>query len=281
MKRSSVVAALLAAVSVLCVGAGGASAAANYVTVTQQNFNAIFDNTDVRPTSSYAFRFGPAKPPLGVGSLQLVTADSSGKQQHLEDQQQGTLLSAIDGMGYSTYRESRSTTFNPFQVTAINVAIFTNPGGPPCPNDAGAVAQVGCNTFTTLVFEPIYNLDQGTVTPDVWQTWDAYRGGTARWWTSRNIPGVCAFDCFLPWSAFVAANPNAVVIAYGVNQGSGNPGLTSDVDALKISAGGDSSTYDFEPSVEDCKNGGYATFDPPFKNQGQCVSAVRSNRGGD
>jgi hypothetical protein len=32
---------------------------------------------------------------------------------------------------------------------------------------------------------------------------------------------------------------------------------------------------------DDCKNGGWMLFQPPFKNQGQCVSAVVSNRGGN
>src|SRR6476620_5767536 len=78
VKRSIRAAVLLAALSLLCAGAGGASAAESYVTVTPQNFNAIFNTTDVRPMSSYRFRFGPAKPPLGLGSLQLTTVDGAG-----------------------------------------------------------------------------------------------------------------------------------------------------------------------------------------------------------
>lgn len=252
--KRSLAAVLLATASLLSLGVVSATAADNYVTVTPQNFDAVFSNHTERAESSYQFRFGPATPPLGVGSLQLVTADSTGKQQHLEPDQQGTPLSAITGMGYSTYREQGQL----LQDTALNMEILTTPP----------------TGYTTLVFEPVYNFDQGLVANDLWQTWDAYNGGTARWWSTRDIPGVCAFNCFVPWSVIVAANPNAVVIDYGVNQGSGNPGLTADTDALKIRTATDSWTYDFEPSAEQCKNGGYAAFDPPFKNQGQCVAAT-------
>lgn len=253
--KRSLAAVLLAIASLLSLGVVSATAADNAVTVTPQNFDAVFPRTDVRPTSSYAFRFGPATPPLGVGSLQLATVDGAGKQQHLGLDQQGTPLSAINGMSYSTYREQGQL----LQDTAINMEVLTSPPG----------------GYTTLVFEPVYNLDQGLVANGLWQTWDAYNGGTARWWSTRSIPGVCARDCFVPWSVIVAANPDAVVASYGLNQGSGNPGLTVDNDALKISTSADSWTYDFEPSAEQCKNGGYAAFDPPFKNQGQCVAATR------
>ena len=71
----------------------------------------------------------------------------------------------------------------------------------------------------------------------------------------------------------------------GVNQGSGNVGLTSNVDAFTF----DETTYDFEsdadgdgeadtapPTNKDqCKKDGYKAFNnPSFKNQGDCVSYV-------
>lgn len=248
-----------------------AAFAASTVTITPTNFKSVFHRGTVRPISSHDFIKGPSNPPLGVGSLELNTVDAVGKQQHLETQQFGALLSEIDGMAYSTYRHSDSTA-TPVQVTAINMEVDSNgsaPGG-----------------FTTLVFEPVYNTSQGTVQEDVWQDWDAYSGGEAIWWSSQPISGVCAFTCYVTWDQIVAANPDATVISYGVNQGGGNPGLHANVDALSISVRGNNTMYDFEPYIvatnkDQCKNNGYKNMrdadGKPFKNQGQCVSYVASN----
>jgi hypothetical protein len=208
---------------------------------------------------------GPGSPPLGAGSLNLVTPTGADKVYLFNYDHLGTPLSAIDALSYSTYRDSGA---NPNQVPAINVEVDSNgaaPGG-----------------YTVLVFEPVYNTDQGAVQDDMWQDWDAYDGGQARWWSSRAINGVCAFDCFVTWDEIVAANPDAVIIGgFGVNQGSGNPALNANADALSIGYSGTTTTYDFEnlvgppTSKDECKNGGWQTFNnPTFKNQGDCVSYV-------
>ena len=135
--------------------------------------------------------------------------------------------------------------------------------------------------FTTLVFEPVYNAGQGAVINGEWQDWDAYAGGTAIWWSSNPIPGAPNRDTFVSWSTITALNPDAVIIGgYGVNQGSGNPALITNVDGLTLN----DTTYDFEPALspaskDDCKNGGWETFNSPaFKNQGDCVSYVANGR---
>ena len=45
--------------------------------------------------------------------------------------------------------------------------------------------------FTTLVYEPYFN--QGVAQNDVWQTWDAYNGGDARWWSSTSRVSCCSW----------------------------------------------------------------------------------------
>ena len=82
-----------------------------------------------------------------------------------------------------------------------------------------------------------------------------------------------AFDSFVPWSTIVVNNPAAVVLRIGINQGSGNPGLFGAADGFTFNG----STYDFEafnPTKDDCKDGGWATrwTTGTFKNQGACVS---------
>jgi hypothetical protein len=92
---------------------------------------------------------------------------------------------------------------------------------------------------------------------------------------------VCAFTCYVSWSDIVAANPDATILGgVGVNQGSGNPGLVTDVDAFSF----DGTTYDFEnysspTTKDDCKKGGWQDYyNPTFKNQGDCVSWVNTGK---
>jgi hypothetical protein len=224
----------------------------------------------VRNAGSSAFEQGPATPPLGSGSLRISTPTGADKLTVFNFDHNGTDLDAVDAMSYSTYRSAGSLQ----QVAALNLQVDVNgaaPGG-----------------FTTLVFEPVYNTDQGAVVSGQWQAWDAYKGGQAIWWSSNPIPSAPNRDTFVPWSTILAANPDAVVLGgVGVNQGSGNPALVTNVDAFTF----DDVTYDFElikdldgdgipdtapPTTKDqCKKDGWKSFNnPTFKNQGDCVSYV-------
>lgn len=217
-----------------------------------------------------AFVTGPGSPPLGVGSITFDTPTSADKVQLFNYDQVGTPLADVRSMSYATYRTAGLNQ----QVTAINIQV-----------DANGAAPGG---FTTLVFEPVYNASQGAVVNGVWQAWDAYSGGNAIWWSTRPINGVCAFTCYVTWNQIVAANPDAVIVGgYGLNQGSGNPGLVSSVDALHFDTPGRSVTYDFEPyhvatTQDACKNDGWRTLrradGTSFKNQGDCVSYVNTGR---
>lgn len=213
------------------------------------------------PPTAGAFVDGPATPPLGTGSLQLSTVTGSEKVFLFNDDHVGTDLGDVDDISYSTYRQAG----NAQQVAALNLQV-----------DYNGAAEGG---FTTLVFEPVYNTDQGAVVTGEWQDWSAT--GTDRWWSTRAIPGVCAFDCFVAWDDILAANPDAVITGgVGVNQGSGNPGLVSNVDAFTF----DDVTYDFEriaplTSADQCKKGGWESYNnPSFTNQGQCVSYVNAQQ---
>ena len=74
--------------------------------------------------------------------------------------------------------------------------------------------------------------------------------------------------------------PNAIVLGFGVNIGTFNPGYTVATDGVDFN----DTTYNFEvgrrpTSKDQCKNGGWQTFnDPSFKNQGDCVSYVNGQR---
>lgn len=275
--------AITLAISLLALAATAVSYAAvcTTTTVTEASIKRQAENTQptgpwvlyTRNAGTGAFRQGPGTPSAGVGSFEMVTPTGADKAYLFNYEYIGTKLSEIDNLRYATYRTAGTDQ----QVTALNIEVDVNgsaPGG-----------------FTTLVFEPVYNSGQGAVVDGVWQPWDAYNGGNGIWWSTKNIPGTCAFQCYSTWHDIVAANPDAVIVGgLGLNQGSGNPGLTSAVDYLTVGTSGDCITYNFDPyavaaTKDDCKNGGYTKVKDaqgnPFKNQGQCVSFVESNRGGN
>lgn len=245
--------------------------AASTVTVTPTNtqgWTSAAPLAETRPGGSVVFteEFG-APTGFGSGSLKVTTTDSSAKAQYFHPADEGTLLSDVNDISYSTYRSSASTGASN-QVAAINVGV-----------DANGDAAGG---FTNLVFEPVYNTDQQALANDTWQSWDA--GNDATYWSSNPIPGAPNRDTFVTLSQIKAANPDAVVLYYGVNQGSGNPGIVSGVDAFTF---GDT-TYNFEltnaPTDKDqCKDNGWQSLTDQngqaFKNQGQCVSYANHHDG--
>lgn len=256
-----------------------AQAGCTKVVVTEEDIVRQPENTP--PTNNWVlytrnagtgtFRIGPGAPPSGIGSFQTITPTGADKATLFNYNHIGTQLADIDAISYSTYRTSGESLI---QVPSINLEIDYNgaaPGG-----------------FATLVFEPVYNTSQGVVQDGVWQTWDAYNDGNAIWWSTKNIPGVCAFDCFVTWDTILAANPDAVILGgFGINQGSGNPALTASSDALTISYGGICTIYDFEPyrvatDKDQCKNGGWQTVrradGSTFKNQGDCIQYVNTGK---
>lgn len=250
----------------------------NPVIVTNEDISRQVENTTPlrnwvlynRAAGNGTFRAGPSAPPLGVGSLELVTPTSADKVTLFNYDHTGTQLDAIDKMGYSTYRISGSGQ----QVAAINLQVDIDGDG---------------DRDTNLVFEPVYNTNQGLVESGKWQTWDAYNGGNATWWSSDPIPSAPNRDTFVSWNTIVAANPDAVILGgFGINQGSGNPALTTATDALYIGYGTeDCYTYNFEPyrvatTSEGCKNGGWKNLrredGSSFTNQGDCVSYTRNGK---
>ncbi|HKY05111.1 MAG TPA: hypothetical protein VJQ56_09480 [Blastocatellia bacterium] len=226
-----------------------------------------------RNAGNGVFRVGPGQPPLGVGSFETLTPTGADKVTLFNFDHVGTPLSEIDRLGYATYRAANEAD-NDAQLPAINIQVDINgdaPGG-----------------FTTLVFEPVYNTTQGAIEDNTWQTWDAFNGGQAIWWSSNPIPGAPNRDTFVTWDTIVNLNPDAVILGgFGINQGSGNPALTASTDALTIGYGDECVTYNFDPfevaaSKDACKNGGWKTLrradGSAFKNQGDCIQYVNTGK---
>ena len=218
-----------------------------------------WSTADTRPGGAVDFVEDTTAPGGGSGALQLTTDNTAtAKAQFLHGED--TPLSDVTDLGYYTRYVS----------------------GPP---HAAASYQLvvnlcGTTGFTTFVYEPYQN---GTVDiTGAWQQWDVDGG---QMWSSRTVTcgssGVVAGaggPPFYTLSYLQTAFPNAVVIGFGVNIGSNNPSYNVLADLVTFNL----TTYDFEvystPStLEDCKRGGWSTFNPatgPFKNQGQCVSST-------
>jgi hypothetical protein len=187
------------------------------------------------PPTAAAFVSGPAAPPAGVGSLRLQTVTGTEKVFIFNYEHEGTKLREITQLSYATYRNAGSGN----QLPALNVVIDFNG-----PNVTGG--------FATLVFEPVYNLGQHPVVNGTWQEWNAL--GSGIWWSTRAINGQCAgatATCDKTWSEIIANNPDAIILGgFGINQGSGNPGLDANVDALTIAHNGNCVIYDFEADAD-------------------------------
>lgn len=184
--------------------------------------------------------------PTGAAKVQLVTS--------LND----LPLAELDALSYAASIVEPGSVAA--QIAALNLVIDFNGDA-----DGG---------FATLVYEPIYN--GGSL--------DAVRGGDAIWWSTRSMPGVPnATTSYVPLSQIVGANPDAVVRAFILNQGSGNPGLVTLVESVTL----DDTVFTFRdgaPPVAllgkaECKDGGWMDSTAPvFLNQGDCVSFFSSSK---
>jgi hypothetical protein len=235
VKRSrKFIGAALSVVAVLSVAGG---VAANSTVVVRPGDVGTNWLAGSRPGGTSSFVTGPAPAPLGVGSLQFTTTDSSASAELLNSSYIGTPLANLDAMSYSAYRASSST--NPTTQT-VALALEVDVNGPGTPGG-----------FATLVFEPDYQSGgNAAMKTDTWQTWDAFQGGNAIWWATKDIPGApVAFNTFVPWSTILAANPQATIVGgVGLFVGSGWDGqFTGYGDALAIEVSGNTTTYNFEP----------------------------------
>jgi hypothetical protein len=253
----------VSALLITVVFASSASAATIVVTPADEQG---WSTADTRPGGDVNF-VTDATSPLPTGALQLTTdATNEAKAQYLKAV--NTPLSSVTDLSYSTKQVSGPVHADPSYQLLVDLNGTTTPGG-----------------FTTLVYEPY---QQATpIIPGAWQTWDVDAG---QFWSSRSFSeGTCTTVAgaggapFYTLAGLQATCPNAEVVGFGVNIGTFNPGYDVYTDAVSF----DATTYNFElvppppttPSNKDqCKNDGWMTFTAGYKNQGQCVSAVTSNR---
>jgi hypothetical protein len=246
--RTLRLAAALTTGALLIGGAGVANAADTVVTVTQaDNPGGAWFTADTRSPGTGIFESGPGTPPFGSGSFELSTPSAPAKVQLFTNAYDGVRLADIDGIGYSTWQDGIG---------------------------AGSVAMVGLNMRVALdggaapnayvVYEPYVDPLGNPISRGQWQTWDAYRGGAAKWWINIVAPSSpCGQGNPCTWNDMLAQYPNATIReasscgpggapkspcpgSLGLNQGSNNPGAHSNADGLWVSVNGNKTTYDFE-----------------------------------
>jgi hypothetical protein len=160
--------------------------------------------------------------------VEATLPDNSAKALYLEEPAKATRVAQIGKLSYRTLQ------LNPGSVAlwSYQLPIDIN----------GGTLQAG--DFTTLVYEPYQ--DGRAIQANQWQTWDALRGGSAKWWSTRALPLVAngATQAFpTAWSTIVAAYPNATVLAYGMDLGKGSAGASGRVDGLTFGTGGSCVTH--------------------------------------
>ena len=149
-----------------------------------------------------------------------------------------------------------------------------------------------------MVYEPYQDQGNAAVQTGVWQDWDAYRGGAAKWWINTGAGG-CGQATPCTWATIAGRFPNAT-IEEGVNCGPGGvegalprlarrqPGLVQPGHHLQRRRAvrvGQRQRDDVRlradrpvrrPVKDQCKKGGWKNYGTTFKNQGDCVSFVAS-----
>ena len=256
-------------------------AAATTIVVTPTNQQG-WSTADTRPGGDVNFVLDPTAP-AGIGALQLTTdATTAAKAQYMH--QANTPLANVTELSYYTRQVSGPPHADPsYQLVTCLGGLTSAPT---------ATNPLGCTGFTTFVFEPYQNNGLGTpspvIVPNIWQQWDVDAG---QFWSSStvNAGGACIVAAgaggppFYSLTALKTMCPNAVVVGFGVNIGTFNPGYDVYTDLVNFNG----TTYDFEPYIvatnkDQCKNGGYTNVTrddgSSFKNQGDCMQYVNTGK---
>lgn len=267
MKRTSLVSASALVLALLLGLAGPASAKGHgdRIVVTPENEQG-WSTADTRPGGAVTFVVDRTAP-SGRGALELTTnLTTTAKAQYLHAA--STSLANVTELSY--YTKQNSAPF-PGADPSYQVIAFLN----------------GTTGFTTLVFEPYQNPAQGLVIPGAWQQWDVDQG---RFWSTRSVTcpngpivGTPGGPATYTLAAIQSACPNAVVIGFGVNIGTNNPGYNVETDLFNFNG----TVYDFEPfdvatDKDACKNGGWMTLHradgSSFRSQGDCIQYVNAGK---
>lgn len=216
------------------------------VTPASTDWSFVNDNSTTGDWTS-GFHNGPGTPPVGVGSAYITLSSTSAGIVLAAQKYQGTQLSNIQGLTYSTYT-NLSPAAMAFQINY----------------DPDLTTAYPKPWYGRLVYEPYVN---GTVNNATWQTWDMKSGGAGKWWASSNanstVDNTCPQASPCTWSALIAAYPNIGIrndssSAIQFKAGSNWNGFNGSVDNLNITIGGTTDAYNFELPADVYVNASWA-----------------------
>ncbi|MBW0104094.1 hypothetical protein [Pseudonocardia sp. KRD291] len=244
--RAGRVAAVGAAVLVLGVGGWSAASAApplplplpslplpapGQTYVTPDDLHGFDAEITGEGTQDFTDELG-APPAGGMDALKIATPGGGDKVQFFTSELAGPLEN-FESSSYYAKRDVASTA-NDAQFPSFQITVDKN----------GGAFETG--DFSTLSFEPVYQ--SGANSNQTAGTWNKYDTGIGLFCSSRPIGGYeanqtrCDNQGFRTLSEIVEENEGITVLSAGINQGSGNAGLTSAVDLVQVGA----TTYNFE-----------------------------------
>jgi hypothetical protein len=192
------------------------------LTLVPSNWGIIDRNTIGSP--DMALRQGPATPPLGLGSLNILVGSGSEKAAYGNEVDfTGDSLSGLTSVGFSVYQTGEDQTTNGGPTNLPNIAIEVNPHT--------------ARSFSTLVFVP-----NGTATAN---SWNAFTQDDGQWYFTGGFgtDSGCNQTTMCSFAAAKAAAPDATILSVAVDKGR-DDAWQGAVDALRIN----SKVYDFEPN---------------------------------
>ena len=204
-------------------------------------------NPDPSDNGEVSFVVGPDLPPLGTGSLRLLT--NNGKNVTavvpLRAGNDKPKISELTTATYSAYVANQTGSGD----VALKIVVT---GANACPN-ANPCTTPSASGFTTIVYEPSNNLGTGpnqnaSIADHKWQRWNV-RGGKV--YSTRALvsgkcqntsAGLCTID------DLIADSPQAQIeqvrLEVGQNSGAGFAGFDSNTDDVRLGFDGDFLRYD-------------------------------------
>lgn len=264
--KKSFLMSFIAVLVAVTISSGTTATAQTTVVVTRENEQGFSETT--LAGGKVTFVVDPVAP-LGRGALRLTT-DSNPESYAAYFNETNTRLAEIDQLSYFTKRNGGPAIADSAFALVVNLApasgqsfLIYEPYLQQPSRSSGVTGQFAFQDVANgglLYSNREVQCEGGVVS----------RGapGDGPFYTSNQIKTLC---------------PNAVVTDFGVFIGTFNVNYDVEVDLLNF----DGTIFDFEPSgndsrpknAEDCKKGGFRTnFNPPFRNQGQCVSSFNSRK---
>lgn len=216
-------------------------------------------------STSTPFEFNEDQASIGSGSLYVLPIGSDPSDKFIAENFINTLIDDIDSISYDFMIGSGGTASD---ANEFYMNVYANFGES---DDLkfydcryNIVPTTGSTSgFTTVTFDPTQAYPVTT------------RGGASA--SPFTCPAVPA-DMNL-----LSPDSNIRMFAISVGDTSANDlGVDGYYDNIVVDTTSGITTYDFEPALtpvskDECKNGGWMTFNTPeFKNQGQCVAFVSS-----